>query len=284
MPIDKDLKRLVRARMAATNENYTAARAALVPLSPTVATLKRIDLPTAVDPVDLRALISQLADPETARPARATLRLVPSEQLIPVLVEGLQSAEWRVRRDCCGLLDDLDFTPESLAALQSALDDPDPRVRRSALHTLSCQHCKPNGCALDIQPLFERLASDSSRRVREAVLNPLGYQRHGPWAQRLVERIAAHDPSELLRERARRALDRRALERAADAERRLLPDKLLRKTDRHPFKWIALDREQLIAGSKSKDVSRDFHRWIRAGDATAVSEIGLRWFFVLPNS
>jgi len=284
MPIDKDLKRLVRARMAATNENYTTARAALVPDPPTVATLDRIDLPTGVDPFNLRALISQLADPDTGRPARATLRLVSPERLIPVLVEGLQSPEWRVRRDCCGLLDDLDFTPESLAALQSALDDPDPRVRRSALHTLSCQHCKPNGCALDIQPLFQRLAHDPSRRVRESVLNPLTYQRHGPWAEQLVERFAANDPSHILRERARRALDRRALERAADAERRRLAEKLLRKTDRHPFKWIALDREQLIAGSKSKDISRDFHRWMRAGDATAVSESGLRWYFVLPNS
>jgi hypothetical protein len=26
MPVDKDVKRLVRARMAATNENYTTAR------------------------------------------------------------------------------------------------------------------------------------------------------------------------------------------------------------------------------------------------------------------
>ena len=283
MPIDKDLKRLVRARMAATNENYTAARAALVPNPPSVATLDRIELPSD-DPFDVRTLISQLADPETARPARAALRLVPPERLIPALVEGLQSSEWRVRRNCCGLLDDLDFTPESLSALQAALDDPEPRVRRSALHTLSCQHCKPNGCALDIQPLFERLANDPSRRVRESVLNPLTYQRHGPWAERLVEHFATQDPSHIIRQRARHALTRRALERAADAERRRLPEKLLRKTERHPFKWVALDREQLVAGSKSKAMSRDFHLWIRTGDATAVSEIGLRWYFVLPNS
>ena len=283
MPIDKDLKRLVRARMAATDENYTTARAALVPETPTVARVDPLG-PPPDDPSELRALISSLADPDTGRPVRATLRLLPPERLIPVLVEGLRSPEWRVRRDCCGLLDDLDFTPESLRALQSALDDPDPRVRRSALHTLSCQHCKPNGCALDIQPLFERLAHDPSRRVRESVLNPLTYQRHGPWAERLVEHIAAHDPSHLLRERARRALTWRAFERAADAERRRLPEKLLRKTERHPFKWIALDNERLVAGSKPRPIKVDFFRWSRAGDATAVSASGLRWFFVLPTS
>ena len=56
MPIDKDLKRLVRARMAVTNENYTTARAALVPADPRV---------------NLRALVSRLADPAAAHDVAA---------------------------------------------------------------------------------------------------------------------------------------------------------------------------------------------------------------------
>ena len=103
MPIDKDLKRLVRARMVATNENYTTARAALVP---------------AVPGIDLRGLVSQLSDPATAPGAAATLKAQPSERLVPALVAGLDSPEGRVRRSCCRLLDDLDFTPSSLAALR----------------------------------------------------------------------------------------------------------------------------------------------------------------------
>ena len=277
MPVDKDLKRLVRARMAATQENYTTARAALVPDLPTVPGAAR-------DSVDLRALISQLADPETATPAAATLKAQPPERLVPALVAGMESPEWRVRRSCCRLLDDLDFTPESLRALQGALDDPDPRVRRSALHTLSCQHCKPSGCALEIGPLFERMARDPSRRVREAVLNPLGWQRHGPWAERLVEQMAATDPSDQLRERARRILARRAFERAADAERRRLPERLRRKTERHLYQWVALDSERLVVGDRSKAMNWDLRRWSVAGDATAVSASGLRWYFVLPDS
>src|SRR5262249_57015276 len=126
-------------------------------------------------------------------------------------------------RASCRLLEDMAFTPASLAALQRALDDPEPRVRRSALHTLSCQHCKPSGCALEVQPLFERMARDPSRRVREAVLNPLGWQRHGPWAERLVEYMAVNDPSEKLREHAQGILAGKALERAADAHRPGLP-------------------------------------------------------------
>jgi HEAT repeats len=267
MPIDKDLKRLVRARMAATNENYTTARVALVP---------------AVPGADLRVLVSRLADPATAQAAGATLSVQPPEQLVPALVAGLRSYEWRVRRSCCRLLDDHDFTPESVAALQRALDDPDPRVRRCALHTLSCQHCKPSGCALDIQPLFERLARDPSRRVRDAVLNPLGWQRHGPWAERLVAYMAINDPSEKLREDARGILAAKALERAADAERRRLPERLQRKTARHPYSWVALNGERLVAGSQSPAIGRDLRDWRGAGDATAVSAGGLRWYFVLP--
>lgn len=268
MPMDKDLKRLVRARMAATNENYTTTRAALVP---------------AVPGVDLRALVSNLADPATAQAASATLSTQPPGRLVPALVAGLRSSEWRVRRSCCRLLDDLDFTPESLAALQRALDDPDPRVRRSAVHTLSCQHCKPSGCAVDVHPLFERMARDPNRRVREAVLGPLGYQRHGPWAERLVEYMAVNDPSEKLREHARCTLDAKTLERAADAERRRLSERLRRKTERHPFQWVALDGERLVAGSRSTAIAWDLRRWLLAGDATAVSAGGLRWYFVLPD-
>jgi HEAT repeat protein len=272
MPIDKDLKRLVRARMAATNENYTAARAALVPAEP-----------HAVTRDDLRALVSMLADPATAPATVAALKTRPPALLVPALVAGLESPEWRVRRSCCRLLDDLDFTAESLAALQRALDDSDPRVRRSAIHTLSCQHCKPSGCAVEVQPLFERMARDPNRRVRGAVLNPLGWQRHGPWAEHLVEDMAVNDPSEKLRENARGILAMKALERAADAERRRLPERLRRKTERHLYQWVALDDERLLAGSRPSALSWDLRGWLSAGDASAASAAGLRWYFVLPD-
>jgi len=266
MPFDKDLKRLVRARMAATGEKYTTARAALVP---------------ALLRVDLSRLVSNLADPQTAGSAAEALMGQPPERLVPALVKGLASPEWRVRRSCCRLLDDVDFTPESLAALRRALDDPEPRVRRTALHTLSCQHCKPSGCALEVRPLFERMARDRSRRVRDAVLNPLGWQRHGPWAERLVEYMAVNDPSVKLRENARAILARKDIERAADAERRRLPERLRLKTERHPFKWIALDGEQLVGGSKA--LGWELRHWLWAGNVTAVSKSGLRWYFVLPD-
>jgi hypothetical protein len=268
MPIEKDLKRLVRARMAATRENYTTARAALAP--------------PARPRVDLRTLVTRLANPATAEAASATLKSQPPDRLVPALVAGLSSASSRVRRLCCRLLDDVDFTPESLAGLHRALDDPDPRVRRCALHSLCCAHCKPSGCALDVQPLLERMAHDPSRKVRDAVLGPLGLQRLGPWADRMVESMAIADPSQKLRENARAVLAARALERAADAERRRLPERLRLKTERHPFQWVALDGERFVV-SRSKALNWELRRWLWAGDANAVSESGLRWYFVMPD-
>jgi len=268
MPIDKDFKRLVRARMAATGETYTAARAALSPMTTRL---------------DIQALLSRLADSASAASAASLLTTQLPERLVPALVAGLNSPEWRVRRSCCRVLDDLDFTPQSLTALQRALDDPEPRVRRSALHTLSCQHCKPSGCALEIQPLFERMARDPSRKVRDAVLSPLGWQRHGLWAERLVEYMAVNDPSETLRQHARGILAAKAFERAADAERRRLPDRLRLKTERHPLRWVALDGDQLVAGSWPKAIGWDLRYWLEAGDPTALSPRGLRWYFVLPE-
>lgn len=268
MPIDKDLKRLVRARMAATHENYTAALAAVAPQ------------PRALD---LRPLIAQLADPATLENAYQELRRTDPELLIPALVGALRSGSWRIRRSCCRILDDLDFTPESLEALEGALDDPDPRVRRSAVHTLSCQDCKPNGCALDVRPLFERMVHDTSRTVRSSVLGPLSWQRHGPWAENLVRYMATNDPSAALRQEARATLAARAFERAADAERRRLPERLLAKTDRHPWDWVALDGQRLVAGSWSREIARDFRDWRRDAEVAKTSGRGLRWFFVRPD-
>ena len=76
MPIDKDLKRLVRARMAATSVNYTTARAALVHATPSD---------------QLGALVADLVDPARAQRAVATLRVQPANLLVPALIAGLES-------------------------------------------------------------------------------------------------------------------------------------------------------------------------------------------------
>jgi hypothetical protein len=94
--------------------------------------------------------------------------------------------------------------------------------------------------------------------------------------------MAINDPSEKLREHARGILAGKAFERAADAERRRLPERLRLKTERHPFQWVALDGERFVA-SRSKALNWELHHWLWVGNVTAVSESGLRWYFVLPD-
>ena len=154
MPTEKDFKRLVRQRMAATGEQYTQARAAL---------------DTRI--VDVDPLLAQLRDPD-----------------------------WKIRRRACQALDDVAFTPESFKALTELLDDPRAEVRRAAVHTLTCVHCKPDGCVLDIRGVLERAKHDRSRRVRQMVIGPLwGGLVREPWADELLAWFVAHETSEQLR-------------------------------------------------------------------------------------
>jgi len=257
MPRDKDFKRIVRRRMADTGEPYTAARAALDPQ------------PSPPSRRDVSRWLEELASPTRLHEAYDALRALPADRLRPAALSGLDHPNWRVRRGCCRLLDDLSLTPESTPALQKRLTDPHPLVRRAAFHTLSCKHCKPDGCTLDIGPLFERMASDSSRRVRSAVLHPLTWAyTDEPWTPALLRRFAEEDPSAQLRKVAGDFLAVLERRKRSNELRLQLPPELRVKTDRHPGKWVA------IAGGRI--VAVDDPRQIRSALRTAADTV-LYW-------
>lgn len=141
----------------------------------------------------------------------------------------------------------------------------------AAVHTLSCKHCKPDGCTLDIQPLFERMASDSSRRVRSAVLGPLGwaYDRE-PWAPDLLRRFAERDPSLQLREQARSTIANLEMRFRSNELRLQLPPELRLKTERHRGKWVAIAGGTIIA----VDDPRGFHDARRTQPDTVLYWVG----------
>jgi HEAT repeat protein len=56
------------------------------------------------------------------------------QEALPAILEGLAHPSADARYHCCRLLDQL-LTPEALAPLISMLDDPDERVRCSAVPT-----------------------------------------------------------------------------------------------------------------------------------------------------
>lgn len=234
MPQDRVFKRLVRRRMAETGERYTVARAALSPA-------------TIVSSQHVARWIEQLANPELVVAAYEALRTLPEGRLRSAALRGLAHPTWRVRRSCCRLLDDLALTPVSIAALTRCLSDAHPRVRRAAVHSLTCKHCKPAGCAIDVRSLAERMASDPSRLVRSAI--PLFEYEYESWVPDFLRRYAEDDPSATLRAAARDHLAQLEAKRRSNEDRLRLPDELRAKMERHRGRWVAIAAGRIVAVS-----------------------------------
>lgn len=247
MPIDKDFKRLVRQRMAETGERFTQARAAV-----TNRPGSDDDLTTApsndVRRERLERWIELLGDPEQNQGVFRMLRELDEVELRPLAVAGTRHENPRVRRRSCQLLDDLPLTPDTVDALEGCAEDPDPDVRRAALHSLACAHCKPDGVCLDQRAIAERAASDRSAKVRRGVAMGLSWDttRSDRWAIELATRLL-EDRSPEIRRYASAALDRIERQRRTDEARRGLPESLRSKTDRHPGKWVAIENGDLVA-------------------------------------
>jgi hypothetical protein len=256
MPKDHDFKRLVRARMDRTGERYTQARAAL-------AAERSAPGPLVSDRT--RSVLGQLADIELADASRRYVCRLPEPERRAAAIEGLRHPDWRVRRTSARLLDKVDLTAESVAALTRALDDEYPQVRRQAVHALSCEQCKPNGCVVDVRPLFERVIGDRSSLVRSMVFHVcyIHLFRH-QWAIDLVARVAAADPSAKLRASAEGAIRDMRGRWESDDRRRELPPDLVRKTERHAGRWVAI-RDGRIAAVAYGRHGGEFRRELQAG-------------------
>lgn len=258
MTDQKDFKRLVRQRAATTGERYTEARQALLGPSPEPAS-----------PLSDRAAawLALLDVPGKSVAAFDNLKALPEPELRHAALAAITSASWKVRRACCRLLDDLAVTAETMAALQAAMDDEHPRVRAAALHSLSCEKCKPDGCTLDIRGVFERGARDRDAEVRGEVIGRLAWGSSDEWAVELMRRFAAEDPSAKLRRYAERGLARIAEQERTDALRKELPEKLLATTERHPGKWVAIADGRIIGAAPFRGSLRRVIKGHRATEA-----------------
>jgi hypothetical protein len=136
----------------------------------------------ALDPApELQALVEQLGarDWQMAEAALAAR----GEAGIAAAIWGLSHPNVRVRGGCAGFMDhhgtDACFEP----LRQVALHDPAPSVRRMAVHSASCQECKPCPLTGDrVGLLVEVALSETNRRVR---LNAL-WALHQPQDARVV--------------------------------------------------------------------------------------------------
>jgi len=66
------------------------------------------------------------------------------------LFDGLKHANANVRWWCIQLMDHLADESYVQALIDVAHNDPSPKNRRHAIHALTCEACKPDGCMLDI--------------------------------------------------------------------------------------------------------------------------------------
>lgn len=258
MPQDKDFKRLVRERMRATGENYTRSRAALAPLV------------LAGRETDPQRWLRELGDRATARQAYECLQALPQKQLIAAVLPGLTDASWRVRKQACALLDDVDFTDASLAGLTACLSDPVPLVRRAAMHTLTCQDCKPEGCFVDIRGVFERMKDDRSADVRRMVFGPLVWWplRHEDWSLDLLRHFTA-DKSEKIRTTAQSYLEQLEERRRSDERRQALPEPLRAKSERHTGRVVWIEDGRIVGVDLTHKQRRHFPR--------------AEWYYVWPR-
>jgi hypothetical protein len=134
------------------------------------------------------SLLAELAIPHRAKYAYREL-LKRGAVAWPAVRRGLRHANADVRYWCCQYLDRF-LEPEALADLISMLDDLDPRVRVSTLHTLNCDRCKEGDCRPEQKDVLPRatvlLARDPDAHVRAHAVSLVGR-----WAHTSAEALAA---------------------------------------------------------------------------------------------
>ncbi len=241
MPQDKDFKRLVRQRMAETGETYTRARLALLAERG----------PKADGRQDLLALMSLKGVSGQQNEGFLLMQSLPPDECRRIALRGLRHDNWRVRRRCAQLLDDLTLTDETIEALQAALRDNHPRVRQAALHSLICEHCKPDGCALDVRATVMSVLDDPSPDVRGQAVAAFWLLQDDDDAIDILRDIAAGDRSPKVRRGAAGLVEWLEFRLSAEQLQRQLPGELRRKTERHPGKWVGIADGKIVGAHRS---------------------------------
>ncbi|HEY7022372.1 MAG TPA: hypothetical protein VH349_14735 [Ktedonobacterales bacterium] len=117
---------------------------------------------------ELQSLVVQLGarDRESAKVAETALASSGATGLAAA-IWGLSHRDTRVRGACAAFMDH-HGTDACFSALQQvALHDPAASVRRMAVHSATCQGCKPSPLTGDLVGLLVEVAlSDTNRRIR----------------------------------------------------------------------------------------------------------------------
>lgn len=162
-----------------------------------------------LDPTpELRAWVEQLGARDWRRAGEAEAALERAGQAgLEAALWGLSHPEVHVRRGCANYMDH-HGTDECLAPLQElALHDPAPSVRRVAVHSASCQRCKPCQLTGDLVGLLVQAAlTDTSKRVRHQAIGGLRHQPRDARAVDALESVLRTEQDPRLRREAHLAL------------------------------------------------------------------------------
>ena len=149
-------------------------------------------------PANIREIVDRLADPKERDGALAALDALGPAAL-PAVREGLGHGKWEVRR-WCALYFDRHADPGSLHLLVPLLRDPKSKVRLFAVHSISCEHCKPGTSPIDVVPLLiERIEDDDSIRVRRMATASLAYGTPDSRAVAVFRRLVKSETDRKLR-------------------------------------------------------------------------------------
>jgi len=145
------------------------------------------------EPLDYAALVNRLADKERRNEAIVLLvgainardleKVTLKPEAKAALIQGLQHANPKVRWWSLQLMDHL--ADESfIPFIMPVLDDPVGKVRRHAVHALTCDVCKPDRCGLELsESIRTRIAevahSDADARVRKEASTALANWSRG---------------------------------------------------------------------------------------------------------
>lgn len=128
--------------------------------------------------------------------------------LVEGLLGGLRHRSAKVRYDCAHALDHL-ADERCIEPLRRLLDDPVPRVRRMALHVLSCDICKLNPLPMKddlVSRVIDYALTDPSINVRRHATVALGSLCADVRASRTLETLIAQESDQAILREARRAL------------------------------------------------------------------------------
>ena len=122
--------------------------------------------PTAID---YNKQVTQLAEHDGRQAIRDEL-VSAGRAGLNAMKQGFQHANWRVRRECVAFMDH-HARQDCVQGLLRALKDSNQTVRRNAIHSLSCDRCKPSPLQVDSIPMILDVArNDVSLRVRRSAV------------------------------------------------------------------------------------------------------------------